>query len=143
MTSVSRGPHRQLECNLAALTEQSRDELIEHWSINYGRSPPKGISRRLLERAAAHEMQVAAHGGLKSEVRHRLLSAVKHGKTAASTSRNLSPGTRLVREWNGRSHTVEVIDIGFDWNGKVYKSLSAVAFAITGARWSGPRFFGL
>ena len=56
---------------------------------------------------------------------------------------HLAPGTRLLREWNGRTHQVDVTDDGFVWNGETYRSLSAVARAITGARWSGPRFFGL
>jgi hypothetical protein len=55
----------------------------------------------------------------------------------------LSPGTRLVREWNGRTHTVEVTSAGYSWNERTWRSLSAIAEAITGARWSGPRFFGL
>lgn len=135
----------QPDNDLARLSERSRDELIELWSINYGQMPPKGISRRLLERAAAYELQAAKYGGLKPQVRRRLLSATAREKCSPTTasSRNLSTGTRLVREWNGRSHTVDVIDGGFEWNGVSYRSLSAIALAITGTKWSGPRFFGL
>ena len=123
----------------------SREDLVDHWNIAYGRPPPKGLSRRLLERAAAYEMQAAAYGGLKPRVRRLLMSCIDQGKPEKSSppARTLAPGTRLVREWNGRSHTVDVVDGGFEWNGEVHKSLSAVARAITGARWSGPRFFGL
>ena len=141
----ARPSDEQLERNLLALAEASRGELIDRWSAAYGRTPPKGISRRLLERAAAYEMQVKVYGGLKSRVRRQLHSCVADNQQKRSTtfSPTLSPGTRLIREWNGRSHTVEVVDKGFVWNGEVHKSLSAVALAITGARWSGPRFFGL
>ena len=61
----------------------------------------------------------------------------------ASMPSRLQPGTRLVREWNGRTHVVEVVDKGFIWEGDRHRSLSAIARAITGARWSGPRFFGV
>jgi len=62
---------------------------------------------------------------------------------ASRATRTLKPGARLIREWNGSSHIVEVVEDGFLWNGKRYRSLSAIARAITGTRWSGPRFFGL
>lgn len=64
-------------------------------------------------------------------------------KPQRNLRKSLEPGTRLVREWNGSTHVVEVTERGFVWNGQAYRSLSAVARAITGARWSGPRFFGL
>lgn len=107
--------------------------------------PPKGISRRLLERSAAYDLQVEAYGGLKPQVRRQLMSFLAGDKLQkiAAPKKSLATGTRLVREWNGRNHTVEVLDKGFAWNGDIHKSLSAIAFAITGARWSGPRFFGL
>ena len=135
----------QLDRDLAELADASREQLIERWSAAYGRPPPKGVSRRLLERATAYEMQVDVYGGLKPQIRRQLLSCVagEEQKRPTTCSRTLSPGTRLVREWNGRSHTVEVVDEGFVWNGEAHRSLSAVAHAITGARWSGPRFFGL
>jgi len=63
--------------------------------------------------------------------------------TVGRTSRSLAPGGRLLREWNGVTHVVEVSETGYRWNGTTHRSLSAVARAITGARWSGPRFFGL
>jgi hypothetical protein len=137
--------NEKLESDLAGLADASRQQLIERWSAAYGRPAPKGISRRLLEWAAAYELQGDVYGGLKPRVRRRLLSCVgdEQREKSTSSSRKLSPGTRLIREWNGRSHSVEVVDEGYVWNGGVYKSLSAVAHAITGARWSGPRFFGL
>lgn len=135
-----------------AVSDLSRERLVEQWIKAYGRTPPRGISRRLLERSVAYHLQLAAVGGMPVDLRRKLArltgggsaQKVKKGGTARRTSApRLSPGTRLVREWNGRSHSVEVTESGFLWNGKRWRSLSAVARAITGARWSGPRFFGL
>ena len=127
---------------LPSLAEKSRADLIDLWASNYGNQPPKGTSRRLLEHAAAYEMQVAALGGLKPRTRRSLNAAVTAG-SLLPVKQQPAPGTRLVREWNGRIHTAETLDNGFEWNGQTFRSLSAVAHAITGAKWSGPRFFGL
>ena len=128
--------------DLPSLVEKSRAELIDHWVSNFRNQPPKGISRRLLEHAAAYEMQVAALGGLKPRTRRSLRAAV-NAPSSLLVKQQPAPGTRLVREWNGRIHTVEILASGFEWNGQTFRSLSAVAHAITGAKWSGPRFFGL
>ena len=137
----------------------SRAELVENWQKMFQASPPKGIKRGLLERAHAYRLQALGLGGLRSATRKRLLAIADSGGVARSASpdsgadpkankrrRNsttLRPGMRLIREWNGTIHQVDVTESGFLWNGKSMKSLSAVARAITGARWSGPRFFGL
>jgi len=119
------------------------------WTSLFGRPPPKGMSRRLLELAAAYEAQARIHGGLKPAVRRKLLQAAQPAvgssieKSRRPAPRPLSPGSRLVREWHGRSHTVEVTEDGFLYEGHWYRSLSSVARRITGARWSGRRFFGL
>ncbi len=100
----------------------------------------------MLIRAVAYGMQVKRYGGLKPAVRRQLRKAADGGSARAAAnvkSEKVAPGTRLIREWNGSSHVVEAVDGGFLWNGNHYGSLSAVARAITGARWSGPRFFGL
>ncbi len=107
------------------------------------------MSRRLLELAAAYEAQARIHGGLKPVVRRKLLQAAQPaaGSSMEKSRRlapgTLSPGSRLVREWHGRSHTVEVTEDGFLYEGHRYRSLSSVARRITGAHWSGRRFFGL
>jgi hypothetical protein len=119
------------------------------WAGLFGRPAPKSISRRLLEHAAAYALQAKVHGNLKPAVRRKLLQAAQpqrdstHGAPRRKQREVLSVGSRLVREWQGRSHTVEVAEGGFLYAGKRYRSLSQVARAITGARWSGPRFFGL
>ena len=108
---------------------------------------PKGLSRRLLILAIAYRMQAKRYGGLTPAARRRLHSAADKDAARIEAKPNGAPkvvaGTRLIREWNGVNHVVDAIDGGFIWQGARYGSLSAVARAITGARWSGPRFFGI
>ncbi len=119
--------------------------LAKSWSKTHGHPPPKGIKRSLLERSRAYQLQAKTFGKLKISTA-KTLFAIANGqevKSGPSDRRNVNPGIHLIREWHGVTHRVEVTVTGFDWNGQSYASLSAVAFAITGARWSGPRFFGL
>jgi len=119
------------------------------WAALFGRPPPNSLSRRLLEYAASYHVQAKSHGTLKPATRRRLLQIAgsRSGSTNPGRRRKLtgalSPGSRLVREWHGGCHTVEATERGFLYAGRTYQSLSEVARAITGARWSGPRFFGL
>jgi hypothetical protein len=117
----------------------SRSDLLERWTQHWGKEPPKYVSRRLLELSAAWHLQCRMYGGPDRELR-RLL---RRGSRSEGGSPSIKPGTRLVREWNGRTHHVEVLNKGFRWNDRTYRSLSSIARAITGAHWSGPRFFGL
>ena len=138
---------KELEREIGTLAALPRTGLIDRWQKLYRTDPPKGISTQLLVRAIAHEMQAKHYGGLRSAV-VRQLDEIAHGKTGskakcAARAPALDPGGRLVREWNGVTHTVDVTDDGFEWRGEQYGSLSAIAREITGARWSGPRFFGL
>ena len=133
----------------AALTDLSRSDLVELWEANYGTAPPKGISRRLMLLAVAYGRQAAERGVPKPALARRLTRLATEGPIGAPGSpsprtpaRTLASGTRLMREWNGVAHVVDVVEGGYMWNGERYRSLSAVARAITGARWSGPRFFG-
>ncbi len=135
---------------LAAISDLPRAELIELWTAAYNRPPPKGLSRRLLEYAAAYYVQTQAYGGPSPALRRtlrRLVASNRRDKSASTprnvVSKTLPPGTRLLREWHGRPYTVEVLETGFLCDGQRYQSLSEVARAITGARWSGPRFFWL
>jgi hypothetical protein len=128
-----------LEAELANIPSLSRPELLERWRQDWGKEPPKYVSRRLLELSAARHLQCRVYGGPDRELR-RLLRRSR-GTDVGKPS--IKPGTRLVREWNGRTHHVEVLDKGFRWNDRTYRSLSSIAKAITGAHWSGPRFFGL
>jgi len=137
-----------LEKRLAEIPQLDLEALRDTWADIYGRPPPKFMSRRLLELAAAYDAQAKVYGGLKPAVRRKLLQAAARPASPTEVPRRkprnaLTPGSRLVREWHGRSHTVEVMERGFLYAGRRYRSLSEIARAITGARWSGPRFFGL
>ena len=137
----------ETEREIGALADLSRDDLVKRWQGIYRACPPKGISRRMMVRAIAYEMQAKKYGGLKPAVSRQLqriaMGLVAGDRVTIKAASRLKPGARLVREWNGATHVVEVVDDGFIWNGERHSSLSAIARTITGARWSGPRFFGL
>ena len=122
-----------------AISNMSRTELLDLWSTDWANDPPKHVSRRLLELSAAWHLQCHKFGGPDRELRRLLLG----NAGSANGRQSIKPGTRLVREWNGRTHHVEVLAEGFRWNDNTYRSLSSIAKAITGSHWSGPRFFGL
>jgi len=129
-----------------ASVRRARQTLIELWSDAYSQLPPKGISHRLLDYAAAYNEQVSEFGGLSVAAR-RELSKIATQLTdpverSSRKSRPLPPGARLVREWQGAVHCVDSLDTGYLYRGIIYGSLSEIARLITGARWSGPRFFG-
>lgn len=126
---------------VADIEAMDRAALMAAWSDLFRSPVPKGLSQSFLRRFLAFEVQARRFGGLpKGFLADQDRQADR--KTARSDA-TLKPGGRLLREWNGTTHTVEVVDDGFRWNGQTYRSLSAVARTITGARWSGPRFFGL
>ena len=135
-------PRVDLADELRALTGLSRRSLTEKWSALYGAPPPPRTSRSLMLRAVAYKLQERAYGGLAPAVRRILMEAVETS-SARQRRRPLRPGTVLLREWQGVTHRVTVIEAGVLYDGKRYRSLSEAARLITGARWSGPRFFGL
>jgi Protein of unknown function (DUF2924) len=108
--------------------------------VVFGRTPPAPLSKDLLGRTIAWRMQEQAFGGLDRESLSFLEGLARHG---GSPRRRLKPGTVLVRDYQGQRHTVTVAADGFNWQGMTYGSLSAIARAITGTAWSGPRFFAL
>lgn len=133
---------------LAALKTMSVAELKAEWQRLFGADAPNN-SRPFLELRLAYRIQELAYGGPSRETA-RLLDALadelqgKPGRKAMlRVSRLPVAGTRLVREWNGTEHTVTVLRDGFEFEGRKYKSLSAIARAIAGTRWNGWRFFGL
>jgi len=128
--------------DIAALDALDRPALLQRWRSVFGREAPPHLSRSLMVKAVAHEMQVRAFGGLSPRTLRTLKAAAKPKATSISR-RPPGRGTRLVREWNGFQHEVEVLDDGYLWRGQRYRSLSAIALAITGTKWSGPRFFGI
>jgi len=120
-----------------------RPRVLDEWGEAFGAPPPKFLSVGFMEKAIAYEVQCRALGGLPAKTR-RALAQIAKGKTVQSAQAgSVKAGTHLVREWNGRSYQVEVVEGGFRMDGKDWTSLSAIAKHITGATWSGPRFFGL
>ncbi|MEX1147719.1 MAG: DUF2924 domain-containing protein [Sphingomonadales bacterium] len=137
---MTRRPRKDL-ADLAALAALDRAGCVARWREVFGMDPPRYLSSVFIAKALAYELQCRMQGGLSPKVR-RTLKAMASAKGEAAPV-NLSPGTHLVQEWNGRTWRVEVQDDGFHCNGRCYRSLSAIAREITGARWSGPRFFGV
>ena len=129
-----------IEAEIACLRSVAIDVLRRHWRVIFGRTPPAGLSKDLLRRMIAWRLQERAFGGLDRESLRFLDGLARHG---SSPRRQLKPGTVLVRDYQGQRHTVTVALDGFDWQGTPYRSLSAIARAITGTAWSGPRFFAL
>lgn len=135
----------RLEKALAALPTLSPAQLSEKWTeVDKGQAPSLPMS--LLRRLLAQRLQEKRHGGLPLLVAReleRVGSPSKAVQTPARRSAELTPGTRLIREWNGRTIAVEVREGGFVWEDRTYRSLSEIAGEVTGAHWSGPRFFGI
>lgn len=127
-----------IDQKLEHLESMDMAALREQWRRRLG-APPSLRSRDLLRRILAFELQAEVHGGLSTELRQRLRIV----GTARANRRALQPGTTITREWRGERHVVQVTPAGFEHSGTAYKSLSEIARQITGARWSGPRFFGL
>ena len=140
---------KKLEAEIARLRDLDVEELRGRWQGFLGRQPPPHLPRHLLFRILAYRLQADRFGDLDGESKHlldRSESPEKAGQQAVGLVRRIAdvrPGTVLGREWNGRMQRVSVLANGFAWNGKTYPSLSQAAFAITGTRWNGPRFFGL
>src|SRR6266487_1929750 len=129
-----------IEAEIARLRSLALDALRRRWRAVFGRTPPAGLSKDLLGRMIAWRMQEQAFGGLDRESVSFSEGGARHG---GSPRRQLKPGTVFVREYQGQRHTVTVVPDGFNWQGTTYASLSAIARAITGTAWSGPRFFAL
>lgn len=130
-----------MKLSVAEIVTLDRAALIAAWDAVLGTPVPKRLSSPFLRRYLAFEMQARACGGLPKGFIGKLQKAARDDPGTQSPA--LKPGGRLIREWNGATHVVDVVDGGFLWKGQRYASLSSIARAITGARWSGPRFFGL
>ena len=135
-----------LASELAGLPNLDRQMLLQKWRTVYGTEPPFRIRNNFLIRAIAYRMQEKALGGLKpatSRFLEKVLQDQVNGQKTSMSAVSIKPGTRLLREWHGVTHEVLVLEEAIMFNGKRYKSLSEVARQITGAKWSGPLFFGL
>ncbi len=132
---------------VAGLDALTRAELGERFRDLFGRPAPKGMSRPLLLRIVAYRIQEMAAGGPNRALKRRLAKLANelqsNGSVSTAPKPKIKPGTRLLREWQGETHTVTVTEAGFRYQDKTYRSLSMIAREITGTRWSGPTFFGL
>jgi len=136
-----------LASELEALSEMDAGALRTEWHRLYRSEAPKRLSRDLLELGVAWKLQERVLGGLSATTKRQVadLARTMASKSDLPKARatTLRPGARLIREWNGETHEVRVVEDGFQWNGKTWASLSVIAREMTGTRWSGPRFFGL
>lgn len=130
-----------LQHRLAALEVMAGTELSAEWARVY-KAPAPRISIDILRMGVAWRLQEKQLGGLSRSAR-QVLQATNDAKAATVQRRKLTPGTRLVRDWHGQGHSVTVVEEGFDYGERRWPSLTAIARHITGAKWSGPRFFGL
>ena len=138
---------RDVEAEIPDLHDRSTQELRMAWRKRHRTEPPLGLSRDLLIRALAYDLQERAHGGPSSRALRRHLRTLARASEKEALSDDssglLKTGTTLVRQWRGHTHTVLVHKDGFEHEGQRYRSLTVIAERITGAHWSGPRFFGL
>jgi hypothetical protein len=137
----------ELEDEVARMRDLDLSSLRARWRSVFRRKAPDHLPRHLLYRIIAYRLQAECLGDLDRDTKRyleRVAADTKGDKLLPLGHRNhaLRSGTILVREWDGKSQRVTVLDEGFAWNGATYRSLTEVAVAITGTRWSGPRFFG-
>ena len=144
--SASTSGGAKLSNRLVAISTFDAARLREEWRKMYRSEPPR-LSRDLMLRVLAHGMQERVLGGPGPTARRNLRELGRKLEKGADLGIagdvRLKPGARLIREWHGKIHVVIVLDEGFEFEGRRYRSLSRIARAITGTRWSGPRFFGL
>ena len=142
-----------IEEEIARLRDLDRKGLGVRWRNVFGKPPPEHLTRHLLLRIIAYRLQADRLGDLDAKTLKLLKQLATQKSPTSTVSKNLArldqrrfappPGTVLVREWDRKSYRVIVMPDGYAWNGKSFDSLSQVAFAITGTKWNGPRFFGL
>jgi hypothetical protein len=136
---------RRALMTLERLEELGSAELKEEWARCHG-APAPSVTPDLLRLGIAYRLQEKKQGGLSRESKRLLRQAIaiaSQDNSAATPARRLKPGTRLVRDWHGVGHTVVVLDEGFEYDGQAWRSLTAIAKAITGSHRNGPAFFGL
>ena len=154
----TRNGAESVELAIERLGTLDGEALRIEWRNLFGRRAPQALPKSLLVRALAYRFQALEFGDLDPHTLRVLEAYAAKGAGSwsgrvrvdrlrrtkqVSSGRGVKPGSILVREWAGERHRVTALEIGFAWNGATYRSLSAVARAITGTRWNGPRFFGL
>ena len=149
---TDRAPSGRSSSSLAEITtdqiqDMEREELLALWFRIHKKPAPPFFRRALLIRALSYEIQVHQHGGLSRETRRTLLKIAAQAEQGpfkrSDMPFRLRPGTRLIRSHKGKVHTVEVLQDGFEWKGRRYGSLTAIATEISGTRWNGYDFFGI
>jgi DUF2924 family protein len=142
---IETAPNSAVTALIHSLPALPKQRLGELWKENFGKTPGK-IRPELMVPILAFRIQERAYGGLSAETMDRLrhvMGSLEPKRRAHNEARNrFKPGTRLVREWKGKTHEVILTDDGYDYLGKKYNSLSPIACEITGTHWSGPAFFG-
>jgi hypothetical protein len=145
--AADRAADPEVEAELERLPNMPIAKLRSRYRELFRTEPPKAFGPDLLRRSIAHRIQEQACGGLSREHQRLLDQLVKAVRAKPNgrleLPRRIKPGSELVRTWNRRTYRVMVMEKGFAWEGKTFSSLSEIAFAITGTRWNGPRFFGL
>ena len=132
---------------IAELPSLSKAELLPIWQENFGQPTPPHLRKELMVPILSYRIQERTYGGLSPRARKKLQEIARSLETEQAARKKklrccFKPGTRLVRSWQGVLHEVTVLDSGYEYNGKSYKSLSIIARKITSTRWSGPLFFG-
>ena len=136
----------ELDGEIAGLVDRSTEELRRAWRTLHHTGPPLGLSRDLIIRGLADKLQQRAYGGPSRALQRRLrifATDFEKGARSFDPGTALKTGATLMRQWRGHTHTVLVREDGFEYDGQRYRSLTVIAERITGAHWSGPRFFGL
>jgi hypothetical protein len=132
---------------LKTLPKMGKPALCKRWQELFNSAAPKHLRKEIMVRILAYKIQEQAFGGLSIATRRRLKQiaiSLENGTNKLKVGhRPIKPGTRLIREWRGKTHTVSVAEKGFEFQGSRYRSLSVIARRITGTSWSGPLFFGL
>ena len=138
---------RSMVAQVAELEGMTLEELREKWNAFYNTSPPATSSRQQLVGRLAYRLQELVYGGLSEATKAKLESlgrvAMGIGKREPRNPDQPVAGTKLIRDWQGVPQEVTVLESGFEFAGKTYRSLSAIATEITGTKWNGPEFFGL
>jgi len=144
---IGRLDDRKLEAEIARLRDLGLPELRSVWQKHYGTLAPKTLRRKILILSIAWRIQADALGGLKPATRKFLRQVAEANRAGTRvhlrSSVHIKPGTKLIRVWQDRTHTVTALESGFEWQGGRYRSLSQIARSITGTRWNGLVFFGV
>jgi hypothetical protein len=128
---------------LREIAALDRSGCVQRWEQGFGTPPPRHASVRFMQRVLARDVQIKVAGDYPAQIRRELRAAADAVRRKEVAPRTAAPGSYLVREWNGRTYRVEVTANGYVLDGQTYPSLTTIAKHITGAHWSGPRFFGL